>query len=333
MPSKPSLIPVDVLQEMRREEADLGVEHELFAHEPKTAPVPVVDDDAVVLGRGEADLEVAVFALSQVPLFRALPTSSLEALAVGAQQLDVPRGEALFVEGDEARSFYVVIDGALDLERDDRDVVLRQVKRGEALGLFGLFAGQLRPATARANGDCTVLELSAARLQQLLEHDDGLHLRLLEFFRERLVEGLLSSKLFTDLADSVARARLLAKFKNVELKAGATVMEPGEVSNLLCVVTHGRLMLEERARPGQQPRHFEVTQGQFMMVSSALSGQPLKLRVWAEEYATVSMLEHKDLNELLRDYPALRVLPKRLPGYANTLDRDVFCGTTVVTGL
>lgn len=335
MPSKPSLIPVDVLQEMRREEADHAVDHEGFDHEPKTAPVPVVDDDVVVMGQGDADLEVAVFALSQVPLFRALPTASLEALALGTQQLDIPAGEVLFVEGEDANSFYVVIDGTLDIarERDGRDVVLRQVKRGEALGLFGLFAGQLRPGTARANGDCTVLEIAANRLQRLLESDDLLHVRVLEFYRERLVEGFLASKLFTDLADSVARSRLSAKFKNVDLKAGTTLMEPGEVSNLICVVTHGRLMLEERARPGQQPRHFEVTQGQFVMVTSAMSGQPLKLRVWAEEYATVSMLEHKDLNELLRDYPALRSLPKRLPGYANTLDRDVFCGTTGVTGL
>ena len=47
----------------------------------------------------------------------------------------------------------------------------------------------------------------------------------------------------------------------------------------------------------------------------------------------MSVLSHKDLNEILRDYPALRALPTRLPNHARQLDRDVFCGTTGLPGL
>jgi hypothetical protein len=57
------------------------------------------------------------------------------------------------------------------------------------------------------------------------------------------------------------------------------------------------------------------------------------MRIFAPDYATLSVLPHKDLNELLRDYPALRAMPARLPSVANQLDRDVFCGTTGVPGL
>lgn len=328
---RPSLIPHDVMQDVRRE-AQVKPE-EAFDAEIRTAPVPV-PDDVPILGTVEADLEVALFALTQVTLFKDLPTASLEALAQGATQLEVPDGELLFNEGDDAVSFFVVVDGTLELQRkkDGREVRLRHVARGEAFGLFGLFSAQLRAAAVRAIGDCTVLEISGERLQALLDTDDLLHERLLKFYRERTVEGFMASPLFRDI-DSIARARLIGRFVPQELEAGQTLMSPGEVGNLLAVVTHGTLVLEDRAQVGQPPRHFEVTQGQFVAITCAMSGFPSRLRVFAPGYVTVSVLPHKDLNELLRDYPALRTMPARLPAVANQLDRDVFCGTTGVPGL
>lgn len=327
---KPSLIPVDVLQDVAREAQRRGYD-ESFDTDPRTAQLQVTPP---VHGTVTADLEVAYFALTQVPLFRELPTGSLEKMSQGAIQLEVPDGELLFCEGDEATSFFVVVDGTLELLRhkDGREVALRHTTKGEAFGLFGLFSAQLRAASARAIGDCTILEISAERLQALLADDEALHQRLLGFYRERLVEGFMTSRLFSDI-DSIARARLIGRFRNLELDAGQALINPGEVSNLLAVVTHGRLVVEDRSRLGHAPRHFEVTQGQFVAVTCALSGLPSKLRVLAPEYATIAVLAHRDLAELMRDYPALRTLPSRLPHYARGLDRDVFCGGSGVPGL
>lgn len=330
VPPPVSLIPVDVLQDVAREAQRAGYD-ESFDTDPRTAQMQV---SAPVLGTVTADVEVAYFALTQVPLFRELPVESLEAMSAGAIQLEVPDGELLFNEGDEATSFFVVVDGTLELLRhkDGREVALRHATKGEAFGLFGLFSAQLRAASARAIGDCTILEISAERLQQLLANDEVLHQRLLGFYRERLVEGFMASRLFGDI-DSIARARLIGRFKPLELEAGHTLLNPGEVSNLIAVVTHGRVVLEDRSRVGQAPRHFEVTQGQFLALTCALSGLPSKLRVLAPEYATLSVLSHKDLVELMRDYPALRSLPSRLPNFGRALERDVFCGSTGVPGL
>lgn len=329
-PAKQSLIPVDVLRDVEREAQRAAAEE--YA-EPRTSPIPL-SGDFPILGHVTADVEVAYFALTQVPQFRELPETSIDALANGAIQLEVPDGEFLFREGDEATSFFVVIDGALELlrQKDGREVALRHAKKGEAFGLFGLFSAQLRAASARAIGDCTILEISAQKLQSLLATDEALHEKLLKFYRERLVEGFLASKLFADI-DSIARARLIGRFQNKELEPRQTILNPGEVSNLIAVVTHGSIILEDRSRLGQAPREFEVTQGQFLAITCAISGLPSKLRVLSPDYATVSVLSHKDLNELMRDYPALRTLPTRLPQYGRALDRDVFCGTTGVPGL
>ncbi|MFT3709826.1 MAG: cyclic nucleotide-binding domain-containing protein [Archangium sp.] len=328
-----SLIPLDVMRDVEREAQRNNLIDDSGEHEPRTSPIPV-EGDFPILGHVTADLEVAYFALTQVPLFKGLPEKSLEALASGAAQLEVPDGEFLFKEGDEATSFFVVIDGALELLRfkDNREVALRHAQKGEAFGLFGLFSAQLRAASARAIGDCTILEISAEKLQTLLADDDALHQKLLSFYRERLLEGFMASRLFSDI-DSIARARLIGRFQHKELEAGHTLLNPGEVSNLIAVVTHGRLILEDRSRVGQAPREFEVTPGQFLSITCALSGLPSKLRVVSPEYACVSVLSHKDLHELMRDYPALRTLPTRLPNFGRQLDRDIFCGSTGVPGL
>ena len=329
---RPSLIPVDVLQDMAREAQREAVD-DSFEGEAHIAPIPV-EGDFPILGTVTADLEVAYFALTQVPLFKDLPVASLEALAEGAIQLEVPDGEMLFNEGDEATSFFVVVDGTLELLRrkDGREVALRHAKKGEAFGLFGLFSAQLRAASSRAIGDCTILEISSEKLQALLASDEVLHQRMLGFYRERLVEGFMASRLFGDI-DSIARARLIGRFSHKELEARHALLTPGEVTNLIAVVTHGRLILEDRSKLGSAPREFEVTQGQFLAITSAISGRPAKVRVLATEFCTLSALSHKDLNELMRDYPALRSLPARLPNFARQLDRDVFCGSTGVPGL
>lgn len=323
-----SLIPFDVLQDAAREARTPSREPDQSFDEP------VTPTGTPVLVASRADSEVAVFALTQVNLFKDLPIASLEAMARDAEQVEIPDGETLFLEGDDAECFYVVVDGTLEVlrQKDGREVALRHLGRGEAIGLFGLFSAQLRAASAKAIGDSTVIRLTSEALQSLVERDDALHERLLTFYRERLLEGFMASRLFSEI-DSIARARLIGRFANKDLEPKQSLLTPGEVSNAVLVVTHGRLLLEDRPRPGQAPKQYEVTQGQFLVVTCALSGVPSRLRIFAPEFATVAMLSHKDLNDLLKDYPALRAMPTRLPALARQLDATVFCGTTGVPGL
>lgn len=343
----PSLIPADVWHSYQLEVAEAErAQAERHARELAAAPVKLPDYDLedleLVSAEHEiglsatvpADPEVALFALSQVPMFAELPRASLEALVAKARQGEVSAGEYLFMEGDPADSFFVVIEGALEIlrRRDELEVALRHLGRGEAIGLFGLFSGKVRAACSRAIGDVVVLEIPSAALEEVLREDDALHARLLTFFRERLLEGFLgSSKLFQDV-DSIARARLIGRFAEKALLAQETLVQPGEVSNLLAVILSGRVMLEVRPRAGQEPRLFELLPGQFLAVTSALSGAPSRMRVYAAEDTTLALLGHRELAELLRDYPALRAITSRLPSVARMLDRDVFCGHTGVPG-
>lgn len=342
----PSLIPFDVLQAYEREvestdrrELELDDDRVRGADELGVEDVDETDNTGNsgvgFIAESPADPAVAIEALAQVDQFKGLPQRSLEALAEGAMQCDVCEGEYLFVEGDAADSFFVVAEGTLEILRrkDSREVALRHLSHGEAIGLFGLFSGQQRAACARAIGPAVVLQIPAARLQAVIEQDAALHDRMVGFYQERLLEGFLgSSRLFAEV-DSIARARMIGRFVEKHYKPGETVMNPGELCSLIGVVTHGALVLEDRAKLGSEARQFEVTQGQFIAVTSAMSGHPGRLRIYAGETTSVVMLGHKEMTELVRDYPALKNLPRVLPAHARMLDRDVFCGHTGVPGL
>lgn len=348
----PSLIPFDVLQAYEREvaqvaraneEAELILSDEVLSVESELTGEILLGDESDkekssevgIVTERPADRRTALDALDHVTQFHGLAQGSVAALLEGAKEIEVSDNEMLFLEGDPATSFYVVLEGTIEVLRrkEEREVALRHIGRHEPLGLFGLFSGQVRAACARAIGDALVLEVQAAAMEKLLQTDHELNERLLHFYQERLLEGFLgSSRLFSEV-DSIARARMIGRFRERNLKAGEILLQPGEVSNALVVVTHGTLVLEDRPRVGQEAKLFDIAQGQYICITGALSGLPTRLKVHAPHPVSVVMLGQKEMTELMRDYPALRNLPKLLPSHARALDRDVYCGHTGVPGL
>jgi CRP-like cAMP-binding protein len=335
--SRPSLIPSDVwdsyqeevAQMMREDDGDLGGPSE------DGMEVITADTEIGLSATTPADAEVALFALQKVAMFEDLGNEALEVLIKGARQGEVGAGEYLFVEGDQADTFFVIVDGAFEVlrRREDREVALRHLGSFEAIGLFGLFSGQVRAACARAIGDAVVLEIPVASLSELLKANPDVHERMHRFYQERLLEGFLgSSRLFADV-DAIVRARLIGRFAEKHLLANETLVLPGEVSNLLAVIISGRVMLEQPPKAGQAPKSYELLPGQFIAVTSAFTGAPSRMRVFAGEPTDIAVIGHKELSEMLTDYPALRAMTSRLPTVARTLDRDIYCGHTGVPGL
>ncbi len=324
-----SLIPADIWSEYQAELARQNAAQEFDLH------VELIGTDDSSFDPSLAQADMALLALASVPLFSGLPRSSLDMLGGHAQQLELTAGQHLFREGDAAASFFLVLDGTVEISRviDERAVTLRHLKRGEAIGLLGLFSGQRRAADARATGRTVVLEVPSEALNQVVLRDPQLQEKVFRFYRERLLEGFLgSSALFLDV-ESSARAKLIGRFQERRLKAGETLVHPGEVGNLLGVLISGSLLLEHKAKAGELPHLYELYPAQFVAVTSALGGTPARIRIFAEADSTVMLLGHREFTELLREHPALKSLPARLHANARAIDRDVFCGHTGIPGL
>jgi CRP/FNR family transcriptional regulator, cyclic AMP receptor protein len=333
---RPTLVPQDIWLSYQRElESEGGGDEPELLDDSEFDEVPSEVEFGSFTATITADLEVALLSLSQVDLFEGLKRPALERLAKSARQGEVSAGEFMFFEGQPADCFYVVLDGSVEMlrRRDGREITLRQMERGEAIGLFGLLSGQTRAASARAVGEALILEVPCAALNELIAEDATLRDRVVQFYERRLLESFLAgSKLFSEL-DAPARTRLQARFTRRRVRAGEALLAPGEVGNLFAVLVTGKLMLELPSKAGADRKAFVLDGAQFVAVTSALSGAPCRMRVYASEECSLLWLGHRELSELVRDLPALRALLQRLPQSARALDRDVYCGHTGVTGL
>src|SRR6266481_3069114 len=86
--------------------------------------------------------------LERVPTLRLLGRESLRMLAIGSEARDVPRGDYLFAQGEDADSGFVVQRGAFRI--DDGAGAETTAGPGALLGELALVVAMRRPANATA---------------------------------------------------------------------------------------------------------------------------------------------------------------------------------------
>jgi CRP-like cAMP-binding protein len=86
--------------------------------------------------------------LEDIPLFAELTRKQRERIARWADEVDVPAGYQLLVEGRFPHEFFVVLDGIVDVERGG--TFLTELGRGAFLGEIALIEDDRRTATVVA---------------------------------------------------------------------------------------------------------------------------------------------------------------------------------------
>jgi CRP-like cAMP-binding protein len=113
----------------------------------------------------------AVAFLATVPLLEGIPERELAELARVLRRRDVPEGEILWREGDEAADMLLIVDGQVSVSLrlpGDRGVEVAAMGRGEALGEVPLLDGGQHSATARVTEPSSLLSLGRADFAALV---------------------------------------------------------------------------------------------------------------------------------------------------------------------
>lgn len=115
------------------------------------------------------------FAPTPEPSNADLPSATLRALRKKARTY--PAGQLICLEGEPTRSIIFLIEGAIDVYRDDN---LIKTIRGEQLflGYIAYFGSNRRTATLRARTDCEILLIAEDRIESMLGIAPSLALRL-----------------------------------------------------------------------------------------------------------------------------------------------------------
>lgn len=100
-------------------------------------------------------------ALAAVPMFAPAPRPVLRALAEAGRMAHLPAGAVVCHEGAPSDCMYLVLEGEVQVAREDagHSVELARLGPGELLGELGVLDGAPRSATAVCATDCALFEL------------------------------------------------------------------------------------------------------------------------------------------------------------------------------
>jgi CRP-like cAMP-binding protein len=128
-------------------------------------------------------IEDDVVLLERVPTLRLLGTAALRMLAIGSEQRDCARGDALFNVGDEADSGYIVQRGAFRIEDGGGAEIV--AGPGALIGELALITAMRRPSSAVALEHSSVIRVARSLFQRVLESDPAAARRLRDEFASR----------------------------------------------------------------------------------------------------------------------------------------------------
>jgi CRP-like cAMP-binding protein len=128
-------------------------------------------------------IEDDVVLLERVPTLRLLGATALRMLAIGSEQREVARGDALFKAGDDADAGFIVQRGAFRIQDGGSAEIV--AGPGTLIGELALVVAMQRPSTAIALENSSVIRVARSLFQRVLESDPAAARRLRDEFAAR----------------------------------------------------------------------------------------------------------------------------------------------------
>ena len=129
--------------------------------------------------------------LSITPLFKGLSEQQLEEIGAIAMDRHYRRGEAIFMEGDEANGFYIVANGQVKIFKtslEGKEQILHIYGPGNPFGEVPVFSGSRFPANAQALVNSQILFLPRKAFVRLIAENPSLSMNMLGELSMRLRE-------------------------------------------------------------------------------------------------------------------------------------------------
>jgi CRP-like cAMP-binding protein len=138
-------------------------------------------------GKTEELLEL----LAGSPLFRGADTAELEAALDVARQVQVARGEFLFLQGEPAIAFYILVEGRVRMSQvtpEGHQVIIYFMGPADGIGLIVALSNTTYPLAAEAVSDSLALKWDYDSTIRLMEQHPRLALSGLRLVGERFRE-------------------------------------------------------------------------------------------------------------------------------------------------
>jgi len=132
--------------------------------------------------------------IQQADLFRGMNTEFVKNLYDTGVKESFEEGKMLFLEGDKAQYFFILLKGRIKLAVGEiRQLVYMVERPGEAFGWSSLVGRELYSATAKCMASTKLLKFERNEFRKVLEKDPSNGLELFRRLAGALGERLISS--------------------------------------------------------------------------------------------------------------------------------------------
>lgn len=246
--------------------------------------------------------------LPQVPLFSLLAAPALRQLIDGVALVSLHEGETLFEEGDLGDALYVVAEGAvvpIAKTEDGQPKRMAVLEEGSFFGETALLANQPRNAGIEALVETNLLAIDRGILTDMLDKDREMLCRLLEFFRDRLVERLVQTSRFFSTLPTSDRRELVESFRFLEVQPGSQLVQQGSTAPALYVLLAGAVEVVRKDEDGDDRSIADLQAGHVFGEMSILQGDAAMSSCHARTKCWLLALGRKEVVALMARCPAI----------------------------
>lgn len=122
--------------------------------------------------------------LRRVPLFAKCDRRQIQRIGMLADEVDLPKGRVLMRQGERGEEMFVLIDGAVHVDRDGRSIDMD--RGGQFFGEIALLDGGPRTATVELTRDSSLLVISRRDFQTMMNELPDIRLQVLEALAQRV---------------------------------------------------------------------------------------------------------------------------------------------------
>lgn len=121
-----------------------------------------------------------------VPIFKELRDDFLVRLASIMDELSFPAKQAIFTQGQEGRSLYILVSGWVKVHIGDRE--LTRFSKGDSFGEMSLFDAEPRSASITTLEPCECLILTQQQLYEAIDETPGIAINIIRLLSRRIRE-------------------------------------------------------------------------------------------------------------------------------------------------
>ncbi len=237
---------------------------------------------------------------SRVPLYREINPLQFREFMLGSRVLRPEAGAAVFRRNDYTDTFFVVLDGEVEIELGDEMPYRLKLGAGQFFGEMSLLSGRRRSATAFAGRGCVLIESPRREVLKLVNSVEPVRHHIDRHFVIRAIQTA-----FAPDASDEELAGVAERASVNDYKPGAVIFSEGDEADRLHLIRSGSVAVS-RNLGGREIVTSYVAAGNYVG-EMGLMGRTRRAATVRANVATETIsLTAGDFDSLLARNPQLR---------------------------